>query len=225
MTKAVVLLSSGLDSTVNLALCLKQYEVAMVLTFDYGQRAADREITQAEKICDHYSCAHKVIQLPWLKAITKTSLVNREMAVPMQDEVQIHNHEQSMNTAAAVWVPNRNGVFLNVAASFAEVYGAQWVIPGFNIEEAQTFADNSQEFLNALDESFRFSTQNLVQTKCFTTELNKTEIVKKALELKVPLHLVWPCYFSQEEICQSCESCQRFLNALAQNGLQYENLF
>lgn len=214
MSKAVVLLSSGLDSTVNLYVTMTHYEVVRVLTFDYGQRAALKEISQSQKICSLLQLPHQVIELPWFKEITHTALVNRSESIPQGDSVKIDNLAQSQKTAKHVWVPNRNGVFLNIAASVAEGLGADYVVPGFNKEEAATFPDNSIEYMAALDRSFSFSTANKVKIFCSTANKNKTEIVKIGRELNVPFNLMWPCYFSGEKICRQCESCQRFLRAL-----------
>jgi 7-cyano-7-deazaguanine synthase len=217
VSSAVVLLSSGLDSTVNLYLAHRELEIKAVLTFDYGQRAALRELQKSKEICEKLGLRHEIIELPWLKAITRTSLVNREASVPVADEVSIDSQNQSEQTAARVWVPNRNGAFLNIAAAFAESLDAQYVVPGFNVEEAATFADNSIDFLRALDESFAFSTRSRVQTLCFTQHLNKTQIAKLALQLSDEMGLdpkaMWPCYFAGESLCGQCESCQRFYRA------------
>ena len=213
MKTAVVLLSSGLDSTVNLYGAHKKFKVLKVLTFNYGQRAAEKEIEQSQKICAALGVSHQVIELPWLAQWTSTALVRREAIVPQGWSVQIDNKEQSLETAKAVWVPNRNGIFLNIAAALAESLKADYVIPGFNKEEATTFPDNTGDFLKALDHSFSFSTATQVKTHCFTTDLTKTEIVRLGREWNVPFELMWPCYFSGPKICGECESCQRFLRA------------
>ena len=65
-TKALVLLSSGLDSTVNLYAAHQNHDVVLALTFDYGQRAAQKEKEQSKKICDELGVPHKVLELPFL---------------------------------------------------------------------------------------------------------------------------------------------------------------
>jgi 7-cyano-7-deazaguanine synthase len=218
--RSLVLLSSGLDSTVNLFEAAAQSQVVLALTFDYGQRAAPRERAQAAKLAAHLGVPHKVVELPWFKDFTRTALVERSASVPVKDKVSIDDFKASTETAKAVWVPNRNGILLNIAAGFAEGLGADWVIPGFNAEEAVTFPDNTGEFLNALTESFRFSTSNRLEAVCFTTKLNKTEIVKRGVELKVPFELIWPCYFDGPTPCGECESCQRFRRATSAANVQ-----
>ncbi len=211
--KSVVLLSSGLDSTVNLYRAARESKVVMAITFDYGQRAAAREIHFAGLMAAKLEIPHRVIELPWFKDFTASSLVNRKMDVPTTS-VEIDSFEASTNSAKAVWVPNRNGIFLNIGAAFAESVEAKWLIPGFNAEEAATFPDNSEDYLQAATKSLFYSTGNHVQVKCFTTAMDKTEIVKQGRTLDVPFELIWTCYFGGEKPCGQCESCQRFSRAM-----------
>ena len=218
MPKAVVLLSGGLDSSVNLGLAHQEHEVALALTFDYGQRAAKREIQATQNLCQHYSVPHKVLSLPWFKDFTSTGLVNPQATIPTAGDVRIDDLDKSHKTASQVWVPNRNGIFLNIAAAFAESLGAEFVIPGFNAEEGATFPDNTWEFMQATSAAFWFSTQlkgkagGHVSVKCYTHGWHKVEIVKKGQQIGVPLELVWSCYF--DERCGQCESCLRFERAI-----------
>lgn len=213
-TKSIVLLSAGLDSSVNLFQAHQETEVLLALTFDYGQRAARKEIERAQGLCRLLAIPHRVLDLSWFADFTKTSLLRVDQDVPRAKEVRIDSVSQSRVTANRVWVPNRNGIFLNIAAGFAEGLGAQWVIPGFNAEEATTFADNSQLFLDRLDQAFELSTATQVKTRCFTTNMSKTAMVKMARGLNVPLNDLWPCYFGGESWCGECESCLRFQRAL-----------
>jgi len=212
--KAVVLLSSGLDSSVNLFKAHRELHVIRALTFNYGQRAAKKEIACSQNLCQMLGIEHQVVPLEWLGHVTKTSLVNVAHDVPVGAAVSIDDYDQSMTTAKAVWVPNRNGIFLNVAAGIAEALGADYIIPGFNAEEAVTFPDNSQDFLTATDVALSFSTANHVKTLCYTTDMNKSQIVQLGRELSVPFELLWPCYFSEDKWCGQCESCQRFNRAM-----------
>lgn len=220
-TSAVVLLSAGLDSSYNLAKACETLDVRLALTFDYGQRAGVREVERAASIAKHYGVPHEVIRLPWFSQFTKTSLLGGG-DVPVGQDVSIDDRARSEKTAERVWVPNRNGIFLNIAAGFAEGLGAEFVIPGFNVEEALTFPDNSSAFMKALDTAFGYSTNGKVRNRCFSSELNKTEIVAEAKKIGLPLGMLWPCYFSGDEWCGECESCQRFKRALSANGLPFD---
>ena len=211
---SVVLLSSGLDSTVNLYEAREKSRVVLALTFDYGQRAAPRELERAAQIAKHAGIEHKILSLPWFTDFTQTSLINRSNEVPTTS-VSIDDLKASAESAKAVWVPNRNGIMLNIGAAFAEGLGADWIVPGFNIEEGATFPDNTQAFLDSTTATFGFSTSNGVKAKCFTTHLNKTEIVRRGRLLGAPFELMWPCYLAEREPCGRCESCQRFRRAMS----------
>lgn len=223
--KAVVLLSSGLDSSVNLFEAHQKEQVVLSLTFDYGQKAAKKEIEYSAKLAAYLKIPHKVVPLPWFKDFKKSSLLVESEAVPTGSQVNIQNHEQSLQTAKSVWVPNRNGIFLNIGAAFAEALGAKVVIPGFNAEEATTFPDNSEDFMKELTRSLAFSTANQVEVECYTVNLQKTDIVKKGLLLNMPWHLLWPCYFSKEKWCGECESCLRSKRAFAAANVNVQDLY
>lgn len=219
MNRSVVLLSAGLDSTFNLFQSARLDNVVLAITFDYGQKSALRERERARQLCEALEISHKVIDLQWFREFTTTALVGPR-SVPMGRDVSIDDASQSSETMKAVWVPNRNGIFINIAAGFAEGLGANLVIPGFNIEEASTFPDNSQDFLNALDQAFVFSTLGKVRVHCYSTALSKTEIVREAMKLQVPLKQLWPCYNNGERWCGQCESCQRFHRGVKMAGAE-----
>ncbi len=212
--KSVVLLSGGLDSAVSLSQALREGEVRLCLTFDYGQRAGPREINGAAKMAGYYGLKHSIVSLPFLRDVTSTSLVNREAAVPELEEEQLSRREEMDWAARRVWVPNRNGVFINIAASYAESMGCGQIVTGFNAEEARTFPDNSREFILAANQAFYYSTLSKVKVVSYTQMLDKVEIAKLGKRLGTPLEYVWPCYHGQDDICGRCESCRRYLRAV-----------
>lgn len=222
MMSGIVLLSGGLDSTVALALYLEKDAVDLAITFDYGQRASEQEIFAARRIADHYRIPHKVVPLPFLQEQTFSALVNRSEELPLLELGELDDLEgQAQKSARQVWVPNRNGLFLNIAAVYAENMGEQAVlITGFNSEEAATFPDNSLEFMAAINRCFTFSTQNHVTVISETSILTKREIVREGLRLSVPFEIIWSCYESGERVCGQCESCQRLKRALLANEAQ-----
>lgn len=221
MVKSIILLSGGLDSLVSLGLGKDKYNVSLALTFDYGQKSAKQEIEAAKKICDYYGIEHKIMKLDWLKNITHTALVS-EKQVPIG-----HALEDSEQSAKAVWVPNRNGLFLNIAASYADADDYDYILIGANKEEGQTFPDNTQEFIDRVNAEFEFSTRKKPKVVAPLINCDKNDIVKQALEKHVPLELTRSCYQNAEKNCGICESCVRLKKALIyNNAVEYiEKLF
>jgi queuosine biosynthesis protein QueC len=215
---SVVLLSGGLDSTVSLAQSLREGEVKLCLTFDYGQRAAAKEIEASAAIAGHYGLAHRVIPIDFLAEITRTALVNRDMELPSPGENELDDMDAALGSAAAVWVPNRNGLFINIAASFAESMACGQVVTGFNREEAATFPDNTLDYVRAATRALSFSTANKVRVVSYTQMLDKVEIVRLGKRLGVPFANVWSCYRQGERMCGKCESCRRFNRAMELAG-------
>lgn len=221
--KAITLLSSGLDSVAALTIAAKSFDIEMAITFDYGQRAGTREIEYSKKVCEYFDIEHKVITLNWLSGITSTALVNRNADVPslsFEDIDETAPAEITRDSAKAVWVPNRNGVMLNIAGAFAESRECNYLVVGFNGEEAATFPDNSLAYVKAMDNAFSYSTQNGVKILAPLIELGKTGIVKKALEEKAPLEYSWSCYHGAEIPCGKCESCRRRMRAFKNAGVK-----
>ena len=224
----IALLSAGLDSSVALALAKEQGTlIALALTFDYGQKAASQEIRQAQRLAAFWQIPHKVIALPFFSEKSQSSLLKTtpSQPIPELNLKDLEDRVQTLQSAKSVWVPNRNGVFLEIAACFAEQLEVEKVIVGFNREEASTFPDNSISYRKALTEALSFSTSNQVEIISPTEELDKTEIVKKALALKIPLEFLWSCYHDGNQMCGTCESCMRLKRALKRNEVPLDSFF
>lgn len=214
--KSVILLSGGLDSAANLAICRELDEPVLAITVRYGQRAQDREVQAAQALSREYQVEHRVLDLPWLGALGGNALTDSSQSMPELRQNQLDDMSVITGSAKSVWVPNRNGILINVAGAFAETLRAERVVVGFNREEATTFPDNSVEFLNRSTKTLEYSTANHVEVFSYTSLMNKTEIVQKLRQLKkkFPFERVWSCYFGGASACGKCESCGRFERAM-----------
>lgn len=208
--KSIILLSGGLDSLVCLGFVKDEYNIELGLTFDYGQKSLEQEIQASKKLAEYYHIKHEIVELPFLKNITKTALV---------DNVDIPEEElNSEKSAKAVWVPNRNGLFLNIAASFADSYQFTHIIFGANSQEAVTFPDNSIQFTNSITKCFEYSTLSKPEVVAPLISMSKSAIVKLALDRNMPLELTRSCYNKSDINCGKCESCMHLKEALKSNG-------
>ena len=214
--RSIVLLSGGLDSVVSMACASDQSEIILALTFDYGQRAAEREIAAAHACCRIFGVPHRVLRLDWLAGISRSALIDASAAIPRVDEGQLETMDQA--SLRAVWVPNRNGLFIHIAAAFAEALGAHLLVTGFNREEGQTFPDNSTAFVEAINRSLALSTLTSVRVVSYTQRLTKLEIVRLGLDRGAPLDVIYSCYSGEEPMCGACESCARLKRAFRAAG-------
>lgn len=224
-TPSIVLLSGGLDSSANLAMACAKDTVVLALHVDYGQRAEGPEWRASQKLCEYYGVKLEKITIPWLGALGGSSLTDRSKDVPELHRSELDTLDRIQETAKSVWVPNRNGVLLNIAAAYAERFRATRVIVGFNREEATTFPDNSEAFLDQATKALSFSTMNGVEIFCYTTRMDKVEICEalKLLPKPFPHSLVWSCYHSGSRPCGKCESCGRHDRAMELAGFADRN--
>jgi 7-cyano-7-deazaguanine synthase len=200
--RAVAVVSGGLDSVVSLAAGLDAHEVRLLLFFDYGQRACASERASVIAVASYYQLPLREVNVRWLGSLSPPG-----MRAGTKDA-------GGLRTLDEVWIPNRNGVFLNVAAAFAESYGCDVVLTGFNREEAVEFPDNGPAYVARVNEALAYSTRNRVEVRSYTQDLDKREILWRGMELRAPLSLIWSCYRSGERMCGQCASCRRLRVAL-----------
>lgn len=197
--KSIILLSGGLDSTVSATIAAKKTKPILALTIDYGQRAAKMEILASKRICRSLKIKHKIIKLPFFKEFKKCSLIT---------------NYGSINTLKKIWIPNRNALFISIAASFAEYYKADLIVTGFNLEEAQEFPDNTKDFIDAINRTLQLSTLKKIKVVSYVANYDKKEIYKLGLKYKVPLKYIYSCYLGGKKMCGKCPSCKKLLKAI-----------
>ncbi|MBQ9246314.1 7-cyano-7-deazaguanine synthase QueC [bacterium] len=219
MSKAVVLLSGGLDSVVSLALIKEYCTDILALTFNYKQKSFEKEAAAAKKIAEFYNAEHIIIDISWLGRFSMSALTSSK-DIPDINSNDLDNKEIAEQTAKSVWIPNRNGLFVNIAACYAEALKYDLIVIGANKEESATFKDNSINFINSINNALSNSTD--FNVKVISPIINKTkkEIVADGIRLNIPFNLVYSCYNSGELHCGHCESCKRFIRALKENNRQ-----
>lgn len=209
--RALVSFSGGLDSTVCLYWAIQNYSNVYALFFDYGQKALESEQRTVREICKEKDIELFEVSLGFLGEFSKSSLNKDHENLP--ESIDLESKEETKRSAQSVWVPNRNGLFINAAASLLESKGGGDLILGFNKEEAETFPDNSSDFLDQAERALYYSTKNQVKLVSPTLKMTKDEIYSLGLDLGVDMEKVWPCYKSGDKPCGVCESCMRFYRA------------
>lgn len=218
---SLVLLSGGLDSTAALATLVAEGQRCEALFIAYGQKSEARERDASRNIAAHYGVGWRELEMRWIAGLGKSALTEPLRNLPMLDVSDLDDAETVRSSGRSVWVPNRNAVFAMAAAAIAEAEQMASIALGFNLEEAQTFPDNSPEFLEALQRVLALSTQTRVGVVSPTLNWTKTEMVARMKALSgrpgvraFPWDLVWSCYAGGEIHCGRCESCCRMERAL-----------
>ena len=117
MSKAIVLLSGGMDSTTALSVAIKEGFECYVLTLDYGQRHQN-EINSAKNIVKDFEIIeHKLLSID-LTFFGGSALTDGNLKVPEKESTGI----------PITYVPARNTIFFSLALAWAEVVQADPVI-------------------------------------------------------------------------------------------------
>jgi len=207
-TRAVVLLSGGLDSATTLAIARAEGYECHALSFDYGQRHVC-ELESAKKVAAALGAVqHLTLRLD-LRAIGGSALT-ADIDVPKG------RSDEAMSAGIPVtYVPARNTIFLSHALAWAEVLGAEDVFIGVNFLDYSGYPDCRPEFIEAFEKLANLATQAGVEGRSRfrvhtpLIELSKAQIVARAYELNVDLSLTWSCYAPEPDgrACGQCDSC------------------
>jgi 7-cyano-7-deazaguanine synthase len=210
-SRAVVLLSGGMDSCVCAALATRDHDVA-ALHVSYGQRTEERERQSFFAICDRLNIEEKLlVRNEALRAIGGSALTDKNIAVPtaLGESGQI----------PVTYVPFRNAHFLSVAVSWAEVIGAGKIYIGAVEPDSSGYPDCRPAYYEAFNRVIKAGTkEGNIEVVTPLIAMHKAEIVRLGLELNAPFDLTWSCYSSQDRACGVCDSCVLRLRAFATAG-------
>lgn len=202
-SKAIVLVSGGLDSATCLALASQQGYACYALSFDYGQRSrselnAARRVAEAAGVKDH-----KLVSLG-LDALGGSALTDTSIAVP----------EGGTEGIPVTYVPARNTVFLSYGLAWAEVLDADALFIGVNSLDYSGYPDCRPEFIEAYARMMNLATKKGVEGGEISLQtplihLGKAEIIKTGIRLGVDYSLTVSCYQADEggAACGVCDSC------------------
>jgi len=211
--------SGGLDSTVAATIAKNEgYELYM-LHINYRHRAEKKEIEAVKKVAEALDAKEtKFVDTEFLKEFKNSSLTDDSLEVPTDEEVDLN-----ATKTPSTWVPCRNLVLLAFASSYAESIGAETIFVGFNAEEAQSYPDNTPEFVgrfNRLLEKSVASFTKAPQVEAPLIKMFKRDIVRKAVEVNAPIELTWSCYFNYDKHCGRCEACQHRKRGFREAGVK-----
>ncbi|MGA8490872.1 MAG: 7-cyano-7-deazaguanine synthase QueC [Terriglobales bacterium] len=214
-SRAVVLLSGGMDSCVCAALAARDFNPA-ALHISYGQRTEERERQAFLQICGRLGIRDRLmVRNEALRAIGGSALTDPNIAVP---ESPIE-HGTIGHEIPVTYVPFRNAHFLAVAVSWAEVLGAEKIYIGAVEQDSSGYPDCRPAYYRAFNEVVKTGTKDgRIEIVTPLVAKRKSEIVILGLELGAPLDLTWSCYSREDRACGVCDSCVLRLRAFQEAG-------
>jgi 7-cyano-7-deazaguanine synthase len=213
--RAIVVCSSGLDSTTVASLAVNKYgkDNVLLLHYHYGCKAEDRESQRIVKIAEHLGTQYKFVDISTVFANMKSPILGKTGHITDGDTGIEFAHE---------WVPCRNLIMMSIAMGIAESEGYSTIQLGANLTEQASFPDNSLDFIEKLNALAPYSVQNnaKIRVEAPLVNLMKQEIVKLGSSIGTPYDLTWSCYHDGEKHCGTCAPCTMRKIAFEMNGLK-----
>ena len=234
VSKVVVSLSGGLDSTVLLYLMKEKFgkENVYALSFNYNQRH-DVELHQAITTCKRLGIQHKVIDISFMGEIAAgvSAMVKGSVETPTMEDVL-------GEPQPVTYMPNRNMILASLTAGFAESVGADGLALGIQKIDSYSYWDTTPEFYEAVEAVLSLNRKHPITFVAPFLNLSKIEEIELGVELGVEFGETWTCYnpvveevaatYTKEpaggrnpvrhykyEPCGTCPSCYERANAFA----------
>lgn len=215
MSKAVILVSGGLDSATTLAEARKQGFDCYALSFDYGQRHRC-ELKAADRVIAALGAVERKLICLTLNEIGGSALTDPDIAVP----------ETPGEGIPVTYVPARNSIFLSLALGWAEVVGASDIFIGVNAVDYSGYPDCRPDFIEAFEHMANLATRAGVEGRPFRIHvplmhLGKDEIITRGIALGVDYSLTVSCYAADAggRACGRCEACRLRREGFEQAGV------
>lgn len=213
-SKAVVLLSGGLDSATVLAIASKDYE-CIALSFDYRQRHVS-ELEAAKTIASDYGIHHQIIRLD--DGVLGGSALT-------DDTIDVPDHIES--GIPVTYVPARNTVFLAHALAIAEVNASTDIFIGVNAVDYSGYPDCRPDYIEAFEKMANLATKAGVEGKKMhihtpLIDMTKAEIIRVGTAQGVDYSRTVSCYQADLEgkACGVCDSCRYRKKGFEEAGIE-----
>jgi 7-cyano-7-deazaguanine synthase len=202
-SKAIVLLSGGLDSATSLAIASRDFD-CHAISFNYSQRHVS-ELNAAKQLAQAFAASWQLIQLDE-SVMTGSALTDSSIEVP----------EAGVSQGIPVtYVPARNTIFLAHALAVAEVHGSSDIFLGVNAVDYSGYPDCRPAYIEAFEHMANLATRAGVEGRKLSIHaplinMSKAEIISAGIQLGVDYSLTVSCYQAdrQGRACGLCDSCR-----------------
>jgi 7-cyano-7-deazaguanine synthase len=201
--KALVMLSGGLDSATCLYWAKEKFSNVSAITFNYFGRL-EQEKHAAAGLAKGAGVSELIqVDLPFVKEAS--------------DFYDGRLKKQDPDALWSSYVPARNLMFYSIAAHYAEYLGASRIIGGHNLHDVKFFKDASKDYIEKLNALFKegclLCNGQAYRILLPLSELNRKEIIRLAIKLKVPVEQTWSCHREGRVHCGRCYACRQRLEA------------
>lgn len=206
--KVVVIYSGGMDSFTLLNQVHRSGKEVYALSFNYGQRHS-KELEFASRVCEQLKIAHQVVDIRAINSLIGGSSLTDNIDVP-------EGHYEDLSMQQTV-VPNRNMILLSLATGYAVSLKASKVYYGAHGGDHAIYPDCRPEFVEKMNQVCAIANYDPVEICTPYLHLDKGEILRKGLAIKLNYGDSWTCYNGRQHACGKCGACQERLEAFEAN--------
>lgn len=211
MSKTLVLLSGGMDSTAALYWARREHEVVGAVSFDYGSKHNHKEISFAQWHCQQLGLQHDIVALPFVNDLFTSDLLKSGGDIP-----EGHYADENMKRTV---VPFRNGIMLAIACGIAESRGAEALVIAAHSGDHAIYPDCREPFMQAIAEAMRQGTYARIELLRPFIAIDKTGIARLGRDLGIDFAQTWSCYKGGDLHCGTCGTCVERREAFMLAGL------
>ena len=219
----IPIVSGGMDSvTLLFSLLANEFHVPAVVSFNYGQRHAQQELSCIEYICDELYILQRTVDIRALQNVLGGSALTSE-------DIEVPDAMYTDESAAITVVPNRNAIMLNIAAGYVEylissnkdkaVISQPVLATAIHAGDHTIYKDCRPQFARALEASLVNSTDHSIGLWTPFVNITKAEILSIGLSYGVPYEHTYSCYKGAKDHCGSCPTCIERIESFTMNGV------
>jgi 7-cyano-7-deazaguanine synthase len=210
--RIVISLSGGMDSATLLAYYHDRGFKINTVFFDYGSKHNKYEKESAWKLANFYKVPIEPIDLSFIGNLFKSNLLEKGGEIP-----EGHYNDSSMSLTV---VPGRNIIFLSILTGYAWSIGTDRIGIGVHSGDHAIYPDCRPHFIHSMWDAICYGTEDAVQLEAPFLDMDKYQILKTGVALKVPYELTRTCYKDQVLSCGKCGSCTERLEAFSRQGMK-----
>lgn len=200
MSRALVLVSGGIDSAVALAWAQQNHNDLVAVSFLYHLRPVQERLA-VQRLLQTYRGRLVEVPVPFLRE-----------SVDLPDPIP---------GVPEGYISNRNLIFYSIAAYLGEVHRCDAIVGGHNREDSEDFPDAAAPFFSRLEAL----TNDALLSRKVRFELplaawSKRQVLEQARRWNVPLEHTWSCYWDAPVPCGTCASCTERALAFAELGME-----
>ena len=207
-SKALVMLSGGLDSATCLYWAKEKFSDVSAITFNCYDRI-QKEKEAAVQLAKRASLSNFLeIDIPFIKECSDFGIGTC----------------QKSDSRWSSYVPARNLIFYSIAAHYAEFLDIKWIVGGHNFHDGSFFKDATKNYIEKINSLFKhgclFSNHDPCVILTPLGKMDRKHIISLAINLKVPLELTWSCHTKARRHCGECYACMQRLDAFRSLGMK-----